>query len=101
MNLSDASGYQGKMLAVGAHRFNVLAATIGLSLYDMARPNQSDTLHATTRGGEKSGRRNDRFRTRSLLRPHWRCGIIGCWTLRQKEGENTCQARVITRFRGL
>jgi len=23
MNLSDASGYQGKMLAVGAHRFNV------------------------------------------------------------------------------
>ena len=29
MNLPDASGYHGKILAVGAHRFNVLAATIG------------------------------------------------------------------------
>jgi hypothetical protein len=29
MNLPDASGHLGKRLAVGAHRFNVLAAMIG------------------------------------------------------------------------
>src|ERR1041385_1817884 len=40
---------------------------------------RTNPTHYPSRPGavKKSGRRNDRFRTRSLLRPHWRWRIIG------------------------
>jgi hypothetical protein len=50
MNLPDASGYHGKILAVGVHRFNVLAATIGpLAVAIMGTSNQSDKNDSVNR----------------------------------------------------